>query len=80
MPQPVITGFTAGIAVIIFSSQVKDLLGLRMEKVPAEFLRKLAAVRQAIADTQPSRRSGWPSSASWLIAGLRRWRRPGQAS
>ena len=31
MPQPVITGFTAGIAVSIFSSQVKDVLGLRMD-------------------------------------------------
>jgi len=37
MPQPVITGFTAGIAVSIFSSQVKDLLGLSIDKVPAEF-------------------------------------------
>ena len=40
IPQPVITGFTSGIAVIIFSSQVKDLLGLRMGSVPAEFLEK----------------------------------------
>lgn len=37
IPQPVITGFTAGIAVSIFSSQVKDLFGLPMDKVPAEF-------------------------------------------
>lgn len=38
MPRPVITGFTAGIGVSIFTSQVKDLLGLRIERVPAEFL------------------------------------------
>jgi SulP family sulfate permease len=38
IPQPVITGFTAGIAVSIFSSQVKDLLGLRIDHVPAAFL------------------------------------------
>ncbi|MEO7198810.1 MAG: SulP family inorganic anion transporter [Dokdonella sp.] len=38
MPQPVITGFTAGIAVSIFSSQIKDLLGLQMDNLPAEFL------------------------------------------
>src|SRR4249919_3942103 len=38
MPQPVITGFTAGIAISIFSSQVRDALGLRMDAVPAEFL------------------------------------------
>ncbi|HET8940362.1 MAG TPA: SulP family inorganic anion transporter [Rudaea sp.] len=37
VPQPVITGFTSGIAISIFSSQVKDLLGLQMDKVPAEF-------------------------------------------
>jgi len=40
MPQPVITGFTAGIAVSIFSSQVKDLFGLRIEHLPGDFLGK----------------------------------------
>src|SRR5215218_3727873 len=40
IPFPVVTGFTSGIAVIIFSGQVKDLLGLRMGTVPAEFLAK----------------------------------------
>src|SRR5215468_5752230 len=40
IPHPVIIGFTSGIAVIIFSSQVKDLLGLRMGTVPAEFVPK----------------------------------------
>src|SRR5438477_10551394 len=40
IPHPVITGFTSGIAVIIFSSQVKDLFGLRMGAVPADFLEK----------------------------------------
>src|SRR5678810_52494 len=40
IPHPVITGFTSGIAVIIFSSQIKDLLGLRMDAVPAEFIAK----------------------------------------
>ncbi|GAB2506898.1 sulfate permease [Pseudoxanthomonas sangjuensis] len=44
MPQPVITGFTAGIAVSIFSSQVKDALGLRMGAVPAEFFERWRAL------------------------------------
>lgn len=35
IPEPVVTGFTAGIAVIIFSSQVKDFLGLTIENLPA---------------------------------------------
>src|ERR1700693_4972571 len=43
IPYPVVTGFTSGIAVIIFSSQVKDLLGLRMGAVPANFLEKWTA-------------------------------------
>ncbi len=40
IPYPVVTGFTSGIALIIFSSQVKDLLGLDMGPLPAEFLGK----------------------------------------
>lgn len=54
MPQPVITGFTAGIAVSILSSQVKDALGLQMEEVPAEFLARWAAYGQHLATTQPA--------------------------
>jgi len=50
MPQPVITGFTAGIAVSIFLSQLKDLLGLRMAAVPAEFFARLSAYAQHLAD------------------------------
>jgi len=42
IPFPVVTGFTSGIAVIIFSGQVKDLLGLQMGTVPAEFVGKWA--------------------------------------
>src|SRR3954452_8300412 len=40
IPYPVVTGFTAGIAVIIFSGQMKDFLGLKMGAVPAEFVDK----------------------------------------
>jgi len=43
IPYPVVTGFTAGIAVIIFSGQMKDFLGLQMGKVPAEFIEKWVA-------------------------------------
>ena len=40
MPYPIIVGFTAGIAVTIFSTQINDLLGLGIEKVPANFIEK----------------------------------------
>lgn len=43
IPHPVVTGFTAGIAVIIASSEVKDFLGLSIDKVPADFLPKWQA-------------------------------------
>ncbi len=40
IPHPVIVGFTTGIAVIIFSSQINDLLGLGLTDVPADFIEK----------------------------------------
>jgi SulP family sulfate permease len=40
IPYPVTVGFTSGIALIIFSSQVSDFLGLKIEKVPADFVAK----------------------------------------
>jgi SulP family sulfate permease len=43
VPHPVVIGFTSGIAVVIFSSQVKDVLGLRMGAVPAPFVEKWGA-------------------------------------
>jgi sulfate permease, SulP family len=38
IPYPLIVGFTTGIAVIIFSSQVKDFLGLKIANMPADFI------------------------------------------
>ena len=43
IPHPVVTGFTAGIAVIIASGEVKDFFGLSIGKVPADFLPKWQA-------------------------------------
>lgn len=44
IPYPVTVGFTAGIAVIIFASQVKELLGLNMASEPAALLPKISAI------------------------------------
>ncbi len=57
VPMPVVTGFTAGIAVIIASSQIGDFLGLQAGKVPAEFLGKWEAYLNAIGTTS------WPTLA-----------------
>ena len=40
VPYPVIVGFTGGIALTIFSTQMNDLFGLGIEKVPADFIHK----------------------------------------
>ena len=49
IPYPVTVGFTAGIAVIIFASQLKDLLGVTLtKKEPGEFLPKLEALARSL--------------------------------
>ncbi len=51
VPHSVIVGFTSGIAVIIFSSQVKDFFGLSVAVLPAAFLEKWHVVFQNISTT-----------------------------
>ena len=53
IPYPVIVGFTSGIALIIFSSQVNDFLGLRIESVPADFVEKWIEYARHIARVEP---------------------------
>src|SRR3954463_11391776 len=48
IPYPVTVGFTAGIAVIIFASQIKDLLGIALPKEPGELVPKLQALVGAL--------------------------------
>lgn len=48
IPRTVVVGFTSGIAVVIFSSQVKDFLGLQIDNVPAEFFEKWRIFFEAI--------------------------------
>lgn len=73
IPKPVVTGFTAGIAVSIFASQVKDLLGLRMGGVPAEFFARWQAYFQHLPDFTPAALALSVGSVI-VIAGLRRYR------
>jgi SulP family sulfate permease len=54
IPFPVTVGFTAGIAVIIFASQIKELLGLSLEHEPGELLNKLPALWNARASLTPT--------------------------
>lgn len=72
IPHPVITGFTAGIAVIIASSQINDFLGLGIAHVPADFLAKWAAYLDAIARIDPMT-VAFGTGALLLILLLRRF-------
>ena len=51
IPYPIVVGFTSGIALTIFATQIKDLLGLTMESVPADFISKWIAYFQHIDTT-----------------------------
>jgi len=53
IPYPVTIGFTSGIALIIFSSQIRDLLGLEMQSVPSAFLPKWDAYARAFDTVNP---------------------------
>lgn len=68
IPYPVTTGFTTGIAVIIFSSQVKDFLGLTMEHNPPEFLEKWWAIGQSLGTLNPwSAMVGFLTVATFIV-------------
>ncbi len=72
IPHPVTVGFTAGIGVIIFAGEIKDLFGLTLDHEPGPIIPKLAALAHA-----------WPTINLWatgvttlciaLILGLKRW-------
>ena len=72
IPDPVVTGFTSGIAVIIFSSQIGELLGLSLATTPADFLAKWAAFWHARGTFSPWA-VGLGFSALALIILLRRF-------
>ena len=52
IPYPVTMGFTSGIAVLIFSTQIKDFFGLQVEKVPSEFIEKMRVLIGGLGTTQ----------------------------
>ena len=53
IPYPIIVGFTSGIAVTIFTTQVKDLLGMQMTNVPSDFIEKWIAYFQNLGTIDP---------------------------
>ena len=62
IPYPITTGFTSGIAVLIFSTQIKDFFGLKIEKVPAEFVARLITLAENAATVH------WPTVALAVVS------------
>ncbi len=71
VPEPVINGFTIGIGIIIAAAQLKDLMGLSVAHVPAEFIGKLAAL-WAARDSLSGASLGIGLLTMGLILALRR--------
>ena len=71
LPRPVVVGFTNGIAVLIASTQIRDLLGLRMDSVPSEFVARMSAFGQHLTTITPAA-AGLAGVALLLIVVLRR--------
>lgn len=53
IPNPLVVGFTSGIALVIFSTQIKDALGLEISKVPSEFIAKWNLYFENIGSINP---------------------------
>ena len=73
IPYPVTVGFTAGIGVIIFASQIKDLLGLSVAAEPGEIVEKVATLWAARGSLTPAAVAVAAMSVA-VIVGLRRLR------
>ncbi|MEO7773212.1 MAG: SulP family inorganic anion transporter [Steroidobacteraceae bacterium] len=74
IPYPVTVGFTAGIAAIIFASQIRDLLGLKLSAPePAALLPKLEALNAALFTFTPAA-IGVSLLTILIIVGFRAWR------
>lgn len=73
IPLPVTVGFTAGIAVIIFASQIRELLGLDLAHEPAALLLKLPALWATIGTLRPVT-VALSALAFAMILGQRRYR------
>ena len=61
LPRPVVVGFTNGIAILIASTQIRDLIGLRVDTVPGDFLPRLQALATHLQT--------WSPAAAALAAG-----------
>ncbi len=53
IPRPVVVGFTNGIAILIASTQIKDFFGIKVDKVPGDFLARMEVLAQKFYSFSP---------------------------
>lgn len=73
IPHPVVTGFTAGIAITIFSTQIKDFFGLQMAHMPADFIARWGNYAQAAPSFSVASTAVALATVVVIVA-LRRWK------
>lgn len=67
IPRPVVVGFTNGIAVIIASTQIKDFFGLKIDKVPGEFLSRILTLEHNFSSLSPLETSLGVSALALIV-------------
>ena len=75
IPYPVTMGFTSGIAVLIFSTQIKDFLGLTVDKMPSEFVEKMRVLIGQLGTTQWSTVAVAVASLMLILLWPKKWQR-----
>jgi SulP family sulfate permease len=75
IPYPVTMGFTSGIAVLIFSTQIKDFFGLRVEKMPSEFVEKMRVLAENAGTAQWSTMLLAAASLATIVFWPKKWQR-----
>jgi SulP family sulfate permease len=72
VPHPLIVGFTSGIALVVFSCQIKDLLGLQMEEAPVQFIDKWVSYYHALPSVDLLTASVGLGTVGFIFA-MKRW-------
>jgi SulP family sulfate permease len=75
IPYPVTMGFTSGIAVLIFSTQIKDFFGLRIDKLPSEFIEKMKVLFAHAGSAQWTTAILAAASLAIIVFWPKRWQR-----
>ncbi|MCE2659835.1 MAG: STAS domain-containing protein [Rubrivivax sp.] len=80
IPVPIVVGFTNGIAVLIALSQIKDLLGLSIDKLPADFLTQIGVLGRALPTLNPVALALGLGALAVVAIWPRMWVRPGHGT